>query len=192
MSRRGERMEAVAWARAVMTDPSTVFLDTETTGLGGPAEVIDLALVAGDGTVLLDTLVRPKRPIPAAATRIHGLVDDHVRDAPDWCIVHARLSAALAGRRVVVYNAPFDWGIIAGCCESDGLALPAGPWECAMRAYARYRAEPGGWGGSPRWHKLTDACHAFGIPPGGHRALADALACRAVVAGMATSPYNRS
>jgi len=185
VSRRGERNEAEAWARAVIADPATVFLDTETTGLGGAAEVIDLAVVAGDGTVLVDTLVRPKRPIPAAATRIHGLVDDHVREAPDWRVVHADLCAAVAGRRVVVYNAPFDWGVIAGCCQGDGLDLPAGLWECAMRAYARYRSEPGGWGGQSRWHKLTAACLAFGIAPGGHRALADALACRAVVAAMA-------
>ncbi|MGH2561496.1 MAG: 3'-5' exonuclease [Thermomicrobiales bacterium] len=182
---RNEWDDSIAWARAVIADPATVFLDTETTGLGGAAEVIDLAVVAWDGSVLIDTLVRPKRPIPAAATRIHGLVDDHVRDAPDWCAVHATLCETLASRRVVVYNAPFDWGIISGCCQGDGLDLPAGLWECAMRAYARYRSEPGGWGGQPRWHKLTDACLAFGITPGGHRALADALACRAVVAGMA-------
>jgi uncharacterized membrane protein YkvA (DUF1232 family) len=107
--------------------------------------------------------------------------------APGWRAVHAALCAALRGRRVVVYNASFDRGIIAGCCDGDGLDFPATPWpwECAMRAYASYRAEPGGWRGGYRWHKLEAACLAFGLPPGGHRALADALACRAVVAAMA-------
>jgi DNA polymerase-3 subunit epsilon len=179
------RRAAAAWADRVLRDPYTVFLDTETTGLGRDAEVVDMAVVAGDGRVLLDTLVRPKRRIPEDATRIHGITDWQVQTAPSWAMVHGFLHPLLLGRRVVVYNAPYDRGVIDGCCAGDDLPPVATTWECAMREYARFRAEPNGRSGGYRWHKLDQACRAFGITPGGHRALADAFACRAVVAAMA-------
>ncbi len=44
-----------------------MILDTETTGLYD-AEIVELSIIDTAGNVLLDTLVRPTRPIPAEAT----------------------------------------------------------------------------------------------------------------------------
>lgn len=178
------RAEAIAWAAGAAADPRTVYLDTETTGLGPDDEVVDIAVVDRDGRRLLDTLVRPARPIPPSATAIHGIRDDHVLAAPAWPEVHRALIPLLAGRRVVVYNAAFDRRLVLGCCRRHGLALDEAEWECAMLQFARYRGEPNGRSGSYRWHKLEAAARAFGAVAGGHRAAADALACRAVVVGM--------
>lgn len=182
---RSPRAEAIAWAVALAGDPRVVFLDTETTGLGGGAEVVDLAVVGRDGGILLETLVRPVAPIPPDASAIHGIGDADVAGAPGWPEVHEGLCRLLAGRPVVVYNAAFDRRMVGQCGERHGLALPDLRWECAMLAYARFRGEPGGRGGRFRWHKLEHAVRAFGAAAGGHRAAADALACRAVVFGMA-------
>ena len=179
------RARAIAWARALTEDPATVFLDTETTGLGGDAEIVEIAVVAADGRVLLDTLVRPLRRIPADASRIHGILDAHVVDAPDWRSLHPALCALLAERPVVVYNAAFDRRIVAQCCGRHRLDDPAASWQCAMLAYAQFRGEATARRGGFRWFKLGDAAAAFGLPAAGHRATADALACRAVVLGMA-------
>ena len=57
-----------------------------------------------------------------------------------------------------------------------------------MRKYAGFY---GDWDPGKRWHrfqKLERAVLAFGAEPGGHRAAADAIACRAVVLGMAATP----
>lgn len=180
-----DRGGAVAWARAVACDPDTVYLDTETTGLADAAEILEVAVVAGDGRVLLDTLVRPRQAIPRDATRIHGIGDGDVVGAPDWRIVNAYLCQALVGRRVIVYNAEFDRRLVAQSCRLHGVPAPDCAWECAMRAFAAFRAEPAGFRGDFRWHRLEVAVATFGAPPGGHRALGDALACRAVVRGMA-------
>lgn len=187
MLRLSEREETIAWARALIDDPGTVYLDTETTGLNDGDEVVDLAVIGWDGAVLINTLVRPKRPIPLDATMIHHLTDDDVRFAPSWCEVYPWLCDTIAGKRVVVYNAAYDFRIIQGCCRHDGLPepQPLDPWVCAMDAYARYRGEVNRRSGRFRWHKLEHACQAFGIPVGGHRALGDAIACRAVVTAMA-------
>lgn len=185
-SREGAGWEAaVEWAREIVGDPRTVYLDTETTGLDGGAEIVEVAVVAGDGRVLVDTLVRPVRPIPLDAARIHGIRDADVVSAPDWCVVHTFLARVLADRRVIVYNADFDRRMVGQCCRLHGLTEPDCAWECAMRTYAAFRGEARGRRGGFRWHRLEDAARTFGIESGWHRALGDAIACRAVVAGMA-------
>lgn len=171
----------VEWAREVIADPKTVFLDTETTGLDGMAEIVDIAVIDVRGEVLLDTLVRPIRHIPAGATRIHGIRDEHVASAPTWDEVFARLEPVVKGRRVVVFNANYDRKIIRQCCAPSGLKMPRSTWQCAMLAHAEYIGEPGWKGKGFRWHKLENAAAAFGIPPGGHRARTDAETCRLVV-----------
>lgn len=179
------RTRSIAWAREIIDDSRTVFLDTETTGLGGDAEIVDIAIIDIHGHVLMDTLVRPTRSIPCGASNIHGILDHHVARAPQWSQVHVDVTALVAGRRVVVFNAQYDEKIIRQCCAQFRLMVPVCTWECAMRAYAAYVGERDRWDRGFRWHKLEKAAAAFGIPPGGHRARADAEACRLVVHQMA-------
>ena len=180
-----ERTGAIAWAREAVRDPSTVFLDTETTGLDARAEIVDIAVVDRDGRVLLDTLVRPLRVIPADASAIHGIRDHHVADAPGWEEVFREVSTMLRDRRVIVYNASYDRRIIHQCCEAQRLAPPACAWQCAMQRYAEFAGVRTAWGRGLRRHKLDVAAQAFGIAPGGHRARADADVCRRLVLRMA-------
>jgi DNA polymerase-3 subunit epsilon len=167
----------------VLADPATVFLDTETTGLDARAEIVDIAVIDAEGRVLLDTLVRPRRSIPAAASRIHGLSDTDVAAAPGWIVVYERLLPILARRRVVIYNAAYDTRILRQCCDELELAAPRFRGECAMLKYAEFAGERERSG--YRWHRLDTAARRFGVSPGGHRALTDAETCRQVVVGMA-------
>ncbi len=176
---------AVQWAADVAADPAAVFLDTETTGLGPDAEICDVAVVSVDGTVLLDELVRPWRGIPAVATGVHGITEAMVLDRPFFEDLAPRLRSLLHGRRVVVYNAEYDAGVVTGLCKR----IPKCPdivwdWECAMKAYGAFHGAKSPKGGY-RWHKLDAAAAHFGFQPGGHRALADAEVCRKVVLAMA-------
>ena len=184
----GAWRRAVAWAARIAADPLVVYLDTETTGLGAEDEIVDLAVVGSGGEVLLDTLVRPSRPIPPAASAIHRLTDADVAEAPAWHQVYPALRDLVCDRVVVVYNADFDRRLITQCCIRCGVDPPVADWHCAMRAYADFHGEPGRAGGF-RWHPLERAVRTVGALPGtswaAHRALADALACRAVVLGMA-------
>ena len=190
--RGAARAGAVAWAAGLVADSRTVYLDTETTGLGRGAEVVDIAVVGSDGRVLFETLVRPQAPIPSDASAIHGIFDGDVADAPSWADIHDALCRLLAGRPVVVYNASFDRRIVVQCGERHGLNVPDLAWHCAMRRYAEFCGEWDARLGRYRWQKLELAVAAFGAAPGGHRAAADALACRAVVLGMAgaTDPWS--
>lgn len=180
------RSRAIAWARAAVTDPSVVYLDTETTGLDRSAEVIEIALVDALGRVIFETLVRPVSPIPPVASTIHGIFDADLARAPTWPEIHDLVCDALLDRKIVVYNAAFDRRLIAQSSARHGLVSPDCTWSCAMQTYASFLGVEAGRG-SFRRHKLEDAARAFGGPAGGHRAAGDARACRAVVVGMANS-----
>ncbi|MEA2584358.1 MAG: polymerase subunit epsilon [Thermomicrobiales bacterium] len=182
-----DRTSAVAWSRAVVAVPETVFLDTETTGLGPSAEIVDVAVITVNGEVLVDALVRPGCRIPNEATRIHGIRDEDVATAPTWPEILELLSPVLSDRPVVVYNAGFDRTMVRQCCDRVGALFPRASWHCAMKAYAAYREERGRTGS--RWHKLPAAAASFGLAPGGHRALADAEVCRRIVWAMAETDW---
>jgi DNA polymerase III subunit epsilon len=97
-----------------------VAIDTETCALGpGRDRVVQFFAQTLDGDLnALDTwtqLVNPGRPIPAAATAIHGITNDMVRTAPPFRDVAARLRG-LFDRDIVfmAYNAGFDFGVLNG------------------------------------------------------------------------------
>jgi DNA polymerase-3 subunit epsilon len=185
------RAKSIAWAIGVSTDPRVVYLDTETTGFGPRAEIIDIAIVGPDGEILFESLVRPSRRIPADASRVHGLYDSDVAGAPAWRDIYDDVCRILDERRVIVYNVSFDREMVAQSCTQFGLQAPSAEWECAMKKYAGYH---GSWDIKKRWYrfqKLEHAVLAFGAEPGGHRAAADALACRVVVLGMSRTPPPR-
>lgn len=179
------RRAAAAWAARIAADPEVMYLDTETTGGAAHDEVIELALVDNAGSTRFETLIRPRRPIPREVIAVHGITDAHVADAPTLPEVAELLHGWLHGRTLVVYNAPFDRRMVMQSCAGYGCPAPNAVWECAMRRYADFAGEWNAAKGGYRWHRLERAVRAFGEPPGGHRAAADALACRHVVHGMA-------
>jgi DNA polymerase-3 subunit epsilon len=75
---------------------------------------------------------------------VHGLSDADVAAAPPLAACWPRLQAALAGRRLVIYNAAFDTLLLAQSARLAGLDEEARQElvaECAMRQYAAFRGE---------------------------------------------------
>jgi DNA polymerase-3 subunit epsilon len=182
-----DRQSAIAWAQAMMSDPHVVFLDTETTGLDGNSEVIEIAIVDRAGNVLVDSLVRPKEPIPPVATAIHGISDQDVASAPPWDDLYPRIASICCDRRVVVYNAEFDFRLVRQSCLRVGLTPEESRFHCAMQAFTLFHSGPV-HRGRPRFLSLNFAANSFSLAIPGHRALGDALACLGVVQGMAYAP----
>ncbi len=188
-SRVRDREAIIEWATGVTGDASVLFLDTETTGIGRTAEIVDIAVISSAGQVALESLVKPKNPIPPEATLIHGICDGDVASAPGWEEVYPALLDLISGRRLVVYNVDFDRRVIGSVCQACNLREPEATWDCAMAAYAAFMGQPSkhrrrGY----RRYKLEEAVRAFGIAPGGHRAAADAEATRLLVHALARVP----
>ena len=159
-------------------DAPCIFLDTETTGLEG-AEVVEISIIDAGGKVLMDTLVRPTRPIPSDATRIHGITDADVRHAPRWSDIHEKFSKIVEGRTVVIYNSEYDEKVIWQTNDLYELRFPDFKSECAMAMFAKFYAGKN----NARWQKLgfaADFCEVQ-IDGAAHRALVDCQMTRGVV-----------
>lgn len=186
-----DRLAAAQWARQILS-VNPLILDTETTGLDGKAEVCQVAIINSDGATLLDTLVKPTYPIPVGATRIHGITDAMVKDAPTFKDLSIALGEILYRRTVIVYNADYDIRMLVQSHNFAGVQLTDYPslahWNCAMLWYAQFYGEWNEYRGDWRWQRLTDACYFEGIPAidaPAHSALGDCLRTLAIVRKMA-------
>lgn len=93
--------------------------DTETTGVDVESDrIVSAAIVvqdaAGSRPRVSRWLVNPGVPVPAGATEVHGLTDEHLQRNGRWPapvmeeIARLLGEQAAAGRPLVVMNAPFD------------------------------------------------------------------------------------
>jgi DNA polymerase-3 subunit epsilon len=185
--RTGDHARAADWARTLLATGAFVILDTETTGLGVDAEICQIAIIDPTGAVLLDTLVKPTRPIPWDAIAIHHITNEMVVDAPLFAVLVPQLRALLDGRAVVIYNAAFDTRMLAqSALEAERWDLPVfGSFTavCAMEMYAQWYGDWSSYHRSYRWQPLAG---------GDHSALGDCRACLNVIKRMAQPTHTPS
>jgi DNA polymerase III subunit epsilon len=164
-----------------------VVLDTETTGLGSTDEVVQIGIIDSKGRTLLDTLVRPTRPVPSVVTRIHGLTNEKLAEASPFCDHYVMLSSMLAGRVVIAYNMDFDWRMLVQSARVYGLPpFRTGDRQCAMKAYAQFHGMFDLKRRTYSYQKLGEACRHQKIPViKAHDALSDARMTLALVKKMA-------
>ena len=203
-ARRNEVAELEEWARTVLADPDTVILDLETSGLEDDARIVDIGVYSVRDGVLLDTLIDPGIPIPAAATAVHGITDAMVAGAPRFGDVLERLEAVLDGKRVLIYNRPYDVARLrhevtlhhldraARTAAEEAARSGTVPGDVRERAVAEAAERAKAWIGGMRWEDVmvpysdwygdwSDYWGNYAWQPlhgGGHRAISD---CRAVV-----------
>jgi len=170
------RRVAIKEARELLAS-EFVIVDTETTGLGNDAEIVEISIIGSDGTDLFTSLVRPNMPILPKLVAIHGIDNGMVRNAPCWKDIHDCVMHLFSGRKIAIYNADYDLRMIRQCSDFAGCKLPLmleRQAKCVMQIYSKYRGEWSHKHGNWKWHKLSQAAQACGIAPtGAHRALAD-------------------
>lgn len=178
-SRAGDRADAATRAAKLLARSDAVALDTETTDLDG--YLVEIAITDLSGAPLLNTRLNPQTEIHAS--HIHGITAAMVADCPTFRDIEPQIAALLHEKRVIVYNAPFDRGIL----RNELWRLYAGPdggsqgaseqveawvkrchWRCAMRLYAQWVGDWSSYHGSYRWQPLSG---------GDHSALGDCRAC---------------
>lgn len=84
------------------------FIDLETTGINlGSDRIVEIAIVKilPDGSRSVKRkIINPEMPIPKAASDIHGITDDMVKDAPTFAQVAQELKQMLDGCDLSGYN----------------------------------------------------------------------------------------
>jgi hypothetical protein len=173
----------VTWARGFM-ETRAVFVDTETTGRDESSEIVEIAASLFDGTILVDSLVKPTRRMTKGSISITGIADAHLSDAPQWPEVWAKLQPALSEAPLwVAYNGEFDKRLIEQSCYFHGLELPVLPPLLEPDLMIRVASWVGDWDAKwshYKWPKLE----------GGHRAYGDVKAMIAIITAMAGSPID--
>jgi hypothetical protein len=171
----------IRWARKRRAQPeSYCVLDVESTGLEYDDETCSIAVLGGDSSRLLDTLVKPNKPIPEEVVAIHGITDEKVRNAPRFVEVYDRLLEVIGNKRVLIYNSSFDIAIINRSLTACGSALQVEHYEwvpfengslqqahlafpsdvtCVMEKYARFVGEWSQYWGNYRYQPLWGGEH---------------------------------
>ncbi|GGU03600.1 3'-5' exonuclease [Streptomyces violascens] len=168
--------------------------DTETTGVDVEGDrIVSAALVIQDGPDARPRstrwLVNPGVPVPAGATAVHGLTDEHLQLNGRWPapvmeeVARSLAEQCAAGRPLVIMNAPFDLTLLDRELKRHRAAslshyLGQNPLRVLDprvldKHLDRYRKGR---------RTLTDLCEHYGVTlEGAHDAAADALAALEVV-----------
>ena len=160
---------------ALLEREDTLIVDTETTGIGRGAEVIELVAIDTTGTLRLSALSIPVGPISHESWEIHGLSLEALdaQGARPWLKVHQEFAALLRDAQwVLAWRADFDARVLRQTAAAQNLELPPIEWADVRPAYVDAR---------PRGpHSLADAMRREGLRWEGrhHRAEAD---CRSVL-----------
>ncbi len=165
-------------------------LDTETTGLGPAAAVVEIAVVHASyrdlPRVAFHARVNPGKPIEAGAAAAHGITDADVVDAPSFGAIADDVLAAIRGRVVIAYNAPFDYGRLRW--EFDRLGRDTEPlsWPWVDLLVWRKVRPKGVYGGN----KLSEVLEELGIALDAHGAAGDAMATALALPSIAAAVHT--
>jgi DNA polymerase III subunit epsilon len=170
-----DRKQCIEWAKNILEKPFLI-LDTETAGLDSDSEAVEIGIINYLGEIIFSSRIKPLKPVPAAATAIHGITNEMLCNAPLFVDIYQDLKTVIESQKVFIYNAIYDRGILYQQCKTNNL-----PWfqmdsECVMGWYSQYCGNWNDYHQSYTWQKL---------PGGDHSALGDCLATLKVIKDMA-------
>lgn len=164
--------KAVRWL-----DENPLFLDTETTGLDDQAQIIELAISDAQGTILLETKLRPSVSIDPEAEDVHGLTIEFLANAPTWPEVSDQVRKILCGRALVIFNADFDTRMFRQTAAAYGESVE---WVSELKTHCAMYLAADAFGPTNRHGSisLANAVDFAGVTWRGaaHGAVADTLA----------------
>jgi DNA polymerase III epsilon subunit family exonuclease len=149
-----------------------VAFDTETTGFSPKNQrLVEIGAVKfrGNGEILAEKnwLVNPEMSIPPAATRIHEITDQMVKDAPLFKEICSEFEEFCKNAVLLAHNAPFDINFVRAEMERAGIDAPAFP---VLDTLPLFRA----WFPDATSHSLDKLSAYLGVHRGiYHRADAD-------------------
>ncbi|HEX2144705.1 MAG TPA: DEDD exonuclease domain-containing protein [Glycomyces sp.] len=159
-------------------------VDLETTGLAADAcgitEIGAVKVKGGEIIGEFGSLVNPGEPIDPRVTRLTGITDDMVADAPGIESVLPAFLEFARGATLVAHNAGFDIGFLRHACELTDTRWPRPPVVDTV-VLARRLTEKS----EVPNRRLGTLARLFGSPvTPNHRALDDARATVAVLHGL--------
>lgn len=176
-----DRKPAADINQSTLRDLTFVVFDSETTGLDrkkddvvqlGAVRIVNGRVIASE---TFETLVNPGRPIPIQSTKVHGISDAMVADAPMFPDARKRFKTYVENAVLVAHNAPFDMAFL----NRDGVIFDNPVMDTVHISAIVF--------GGSAVHTLDALCDRLevGIPDGlRHTALGDAMATAHAFAAM--------
>lgn len=119
------KSQAVSGSCQTALDGETIVFDLETTGLSPrTCEIIEIAAIlvsGGQQKESFHTYVKPSEPVPYEITKLTGITDDMVRDAPSQQEAVQAFFDFMGDRPLCAHNANFDVSFLRAACEKFGI-----------------------------------------------------------------------
>jgi DNA polymerase III subunit epsilon len=91
-------------------------IDIETTGNNPKyGQVTEIAIIQHNGSSItgsFSSLIKPEMDIPLFITRLTGISNEMVKDAPHFCEIARKIVEFTAGRTFVAHNVHFDYRFV--------------------------------------------------------------------------------
>lgn len=164
-------------------DPKRIAcFDTETTGTNPykanrPDEILQLAIVRGDGEVLFSSLIKPRHKTSwKAAEEIHGISPAMVRKEKTIDEYANQIRGIFADIDLIVgYNLEFDMGFLMTSLGMDLFSSVKEEFD-VMHEYAPVAGDWDDHREEWKWKKLSHCARHYGFKFEAHDALEDAKA----------------
>lgn len=169
-----------------------LFFDLELTGVYVHDEIISISIVDGEGTVIMDTFVKPAHKKKWKQTeKIHGITPEMVADSPSLDELIPEIKRIFEGAdNLIAYGVSTDYSHIKYIydteAERESLHKKT---RCCANEYVRYIHEHH----PDLVHaSLTDAMECLGIEWDGipHSSIADTIACMKVWEALFPNYYS--
>lgn len=149
-----------------------VVFDTETTGLSRYNDkIIEIGIITVNNGVIdrYETFINPEMHIPSSASKVNGIYDKDVVNAPTYSEIAPVIHEKLHGIPIIAHNASFDLAFIENMFCSEGLSAELFYLDTLSLSRRYMKNLPD--------HKLQTLIAYFGIEKGNaHRAGDDAFA----------------
>ena len=95
-----------------------IFLDTETTGLSikDDHRIVEIACIETQNLMptkkVFYKLINPERPVSEDAFKVHGYSNEILKKEPTFKEIANEFIEFIAGKKLIIHNAPFDIGFI--------------------------------------------------------------------------------
>ncbi|MCP4437085.1 MAG: 3'-5' exonuclease [Proteobacteria bacterium] len=148
-------------------------IDFEATGLEDHDQIIEVAVIHVElgykafPRVAFYSRVKPSVPMSEGASKITGITDSHLAEAPTWDEVETGFWEAVGERNLVAYNAPFDHALLKRQSGDPDSVPDFADWVdplVMVKVVGRYES-----------HSLVSACQRRGITFPPHGAVGDAM-----------------
>ena len=120
------------------------------------------------------TLIDPEQPFDWFNSKLTGINEETVFDAPDFPTVWEEIEPIMSSGILVAHNARFDMSVLRSCLVSYEIE-----WKPSVKALCTVTIGRSILPGIS--HKLNDMCDYFGIDLDHHRADSDSNACAEIL-----------